>query len=96
MTRNLYLGANLDPVVEAAGTGDPGAVIRAVSDAWVMIEKTNFPERAEVLAEEIEASEPMLVGLQEAQLYRTGPQTASRVPRHRRPTSSNTTSWPSC
>jgi hypothetical protein len=73
MTRNLYLGANLDPVVEAAGNGDPGAVIRAVSDAWVMIEKTNFPERAEVLAEEIEASEPMLVGLQEAQLYRTGP-----------------------
>jgi hypothetical protein len=73
MTRNLYLGANLDPVVEAAGNGDPGAVIRAVSDAWVMIEKTNFPERAEVLAEEFEASEPMLVGLQEAQLYRTGP-----------------------
>jgi hypothetical protein len=72
MTRNLYLGADLDPVVAAARSGDPNAVFKAVSAAWAMIKSTDFPKRAELLADEIEASEPMLVGLQEVQLYRTG------------------------
>ena len=70
MTRNLYLGANLDPVIAAASTG--GDVFKAVSDAWATIVGTDFNSRAEALADEIEASEPMLVGLQEVTLYRTG------------------------
>ena len=70
MTRNLYLGADLDPVIAAASTG--GDVFKAVSDAWATIVGTDFNSRAEALADEIEASEPMLVGLQEVTLYRTG------------------------
>jgi len=73
MTRNLYLGADLDDAVLAARSGNPSAIVKAVSDTWTMIVRTNFRERAEVLAKEIEENEPMLVGLQEAQLYRTGP-----------------------
>ena len=72
MTRNLYLGADLDSVVAAEGKNDPLAVFDAVSKAWATILGTNFPERAEVLAKEIEQNKPMLVGLQEVSLYRTG------------------------
>jgi Endonuclease/Exonuclease/phosphatase family len=73
MTRNLYLGADLDPVVEAAGTGNADAIVVAVSNAWTTIVGTDFPARAEALAKEIEQSHPMLVGLQEVSLYRIGP-----------------------
>src|SRR5918994_6396009 len=51
MTRNLYLGANLDPVVEAVRTGTPADVFDAVSEAWAMIKSTDFPKRAELLAD---------------------------------------------
>jgi hypothetical protein len=73
MTRNLYLGANLDPVVAAARSGNPNAVVPAVSDAWTSIVRTDFSARAKALAKEIEQSHPMLVGLQEVSLYRIGP-----------------------
>jgi hypothetical protein len=72
MTRNLYLGADLDPVVAAASTGNPAALIQAVSDTWANVVATDFHERADALAVEIEESEPLLVGLQEVSLYRTG------------------------
>src|SRR5688500_11314824 len=73
MTRNRYLRADLDPVVAAARTGNPNAVIAAVSEAWATIVGTDFPARANALADEIKESKPMLVGLQEVSLYRTGP-----------------------
>jgi endonuclease/exonuclease/phosphatase family metal-dependent hydrolase len=73
MTRNLYLGADLDPVVAAASTGDPLALIQAVSATWANVVATDFPERVDALADEIEESKPLLVGLQEVSLYRTGP-----------------------
>ncbi len=95
MTRNLYLGADLDPVVAAARSGNPNAVVAAVSDAWTTIVRTDFPARAKALAKEIEQSHPMLVGLQEVSLYRIGPRTTSRVPR-RRQRKSNTTTLRSC
>ena len=72
MTRNLYLGADLDPVVAAAGAGNPNALIAAVSDAWATIVGTDFPARAEALADEIEQDKPTLIGLQEVSLYRIG------------------------
>src|ERR671910_1548418 len=43
MTRNLSLGANLNPVVDAARTGNPNRVIEAVSNAWTTIVRTDFP-----------------------------------------------------
>jgi hypothetical protein len=79
MTRNLSLGANLNPVVDAARTGDPNRVIDAVSKAWTTIVRTDFPARAKALAGEIAGDiensrpQPTLVGLQEVSLYRTGP-----------------------
>jgi endonuclease/exonuclease/phosphatase family metal-dependent hydrolase len=73
MTRNLYLGADMESVVRAACTGDPSALVNAASIAWATVVKTNFPARAEALAREIEQAQPLLVGLQEVSLYRTGP-----------------------
>jgi hypothetical protein len=71
MTRNLYLGADVDPIFKAAKTG--GDVVGATTKAWNTIKETNFPERAEALADEMDDSDPLLVGLQEVTLFRTGP-----------------------
>jgi Endonuclease/Exonuclease/phosphatase family len=73
MSRNLYLGADLSPIFAAASRGDGPGIIQATTNAWATINATNFPERAETLADEIEHSEPLLVGLQEVSLFRTGP-----------------------
>src|SRR5829696_6891346 len=42
MTRNLYLGADLGPVVAAAATGDPSVILPANSLAWKNVKATNF------------------------------------------------------
>src|SRR5215207_9767610 len=81
MTRNLYVGADLSLVSAAAATGDGPAIVQATTDAWQDVKATNFPERAGALANEIENSEPLLVGLQEASLFRTGsPDSISATP----------------
>jgi len=72
MTRNLYLGADLSPVFAAAAKGDGPGIVQTTTDAWQDVKATNFPERAGALAGEIENSEPLLVGLQEVSLFRTG------------------------
>src|SRR5215212_9791610 len=73
MTRNLYLGADLSPVFAAAAKGDGPGIVQATTTAWQNVKATNFPERAGAIADEIEQSEPLLVGLQEVSLFRTGP-----------------------
>jgi hypothetical protein len=81
MSRNLYLGANLDQAIAAIFSGDPDAISQAATETWASVMATNFPERAEVLADEIAHSQPQLVGLQEVSLYRTGlPDTFSENP----------------
>jgi hypothetical protein len=81
MTRNLYLGANLDQAIAAIFSGNPDTIIQAATATWASVVATNFPERAEVLADEIAHSQPHLVGLQEVSLYRTGlPDTFSDNP----------------
>src|SRR5215213_1888642 len=72
MTRNLYVGADLSPVSAAAATGDGPAIVQATTEAWQDVKATNFPERAGKLADEIGNSAPLLVGLQEVSLFRTG------------------------
>ncbi len=70
MTRNLYLGADLSPAINAAGAADfvkkNGQILRDV-------DSNDFPVRARGLAREIRQVSPDLVGLQEVALWRTGP-----------------------
>jgi len=73
MTRNLYLGADMEPLARAARIGDRSALVDAASVVWATVVKTDFPARAEALAREIEQAQPLLVGLQEVSLFRTGP-----------------------
>jgi endonuclease/exonuclease/phosphatase family metal-dependent hydrolase len=72
MTRNLYVGADISPAVAALASGSPSAIITAASTIWAGVLSTNFPERAEALADEIANAQPLLIGLQEVSLFRTG------------------------
>ncbi|MBT2471877.1 endonuclease/exonuclease/phosphatase family protein [Streptomyces sp. ISL-66] len=80
LTRNLYLGADLAPVLAAT---TPQALVGAVTTVYANVQATNFPERADALADEIADSDPHLVGLQEAVLWRSqtpaGPGPATHV-----------------
>ena len=62
LTRNLYLGASLDPIIAAP---DVGHIPRAVAEAWARIAASMYVERAAAIAAEIAAHTPHLVGLQE-------------------------------
>ena len=71
MTRNLYLGADIFKVVEAAqdNPDDPLAVPIAVSELYHTMLFTNFWARAEAIADEIEEKNPDVIGLQEVSKY---------------------------
>ncbi len=62
MTRNLYLGADLAPVIDAE---TPEEFLSAASAALAQVAASNFPERAWALAAEIVEKRPHLIGLQE-------------------------------
>jgi endonuclease/exonuclease/phosphatase family metal-dependent hydrolase len=70
MSRNIFLGADLGPAIEAKGvtafTEATGQILREVT-------ANDFPVRAKGLAKEILQKEPDLVGLQEVAEWRTGP-----------------------
>jgi endonuclease/exonuclease/phosphatase family metal-dependent hydrolase len=70
MTRNLYLGAVLDPAIAAA---TPEALFDAAGQILKEVEHNDFPVRAKGLAQEILEQKPDLVGLQEVALWRTAP-----------------------
>ena len=69
LTRNLYFGADLQPIFAATSFPD---LLTRVGAAFAMVHATNFPERAKALANEIAATDPHLVGLQEVTIWRTG------------------------
>lgn len=71
LSRNVFLGADLEPVVAAAATGDVTAISQATAVAWAAIQENDFPARARVIAREIAASGADVVGLQEVALFRT-------------------------
>lgn len=69
MTRNLYLGADIFKVVEAAADADPNAVPMAVAEVFNTMLYTNFWARAEAIADEIEYNDPEVIGLQEVSTF---------------------------
>ena len=71
MSRNIYLGADIFPVLAAAQNPDPIAVPLAVTEVFQSVHATNFPERAQALADEIERHKPDVIGLQEVSTWRT-------------------------
>ncbi len=71
MSRNIYLGADIFPVLDAANDPNPLAVPLAVTEVFQAVQVTNFPERAEALANEIFRYEPDVIGLQEVSIWRT-------------------------
>jgi len=70
MTRNLDAGTDLNLVL---GASDQASFVQAVDATLAEINAANIPNRAALVADEILAQKPDLVGLQEVTLYRTGP-----------------------
>jgi endonuclease/exonuclease/phosphatase family metal-dependent hydrolase len=68
MTRNVFLGADLAPAINAP------TITQAIDGAgqiWNEMQRTGFADRARPLAREIKRSKADLVGLQEVALWRT-------------------------
>ena len=74
MTYNVYQGTELQNSVSS--TTPFGFILGATQDV-AMMRQTNFAERAQSLAAEIDAARPDLIGMQEVALWRTGPVTAA-------------------
>lgn len=68
LTQNLYLGSSLAPALQAA---TPEQFLAAAAQIFATVQYTDFPARAEALADEIEALEPDLIGLQEVTKWTT-------------------------
>lgn len=68
MTRNLYLGAELGPVLAVTSFEE---LVQEVGVVWAKVQSTDFVERAEALADEIAEFDPHVVGLQEVELWRS-------------------------
>jgi hypothetical protein len=82
MTRNLYLGADINRPIEAALAAQaagktPQEVVQALAVATditrQIVDRTDFTVRARLLAREIATAKPDFVGLQEVALWRSGP-----------------------
>jgi endonuclease/exonuclease/phosphatase family metal-dependent hydrolase len=69
MTQNMYLGSSLNPALEAK---TPEAFIEAVAQIYATVQYTNFPQRAQAIANEVKEEAPDLIGLQEVTKWTTG------------------------
>ncbi len=69
MTQNLYLGSSLGPALEAKTAEE---FVEAVARIYATVQYTNFPQRAEAIAGEIQEKDPDLIGLQEVTKWTTG------------------------
>jgi endonuclease/exonuclease/phosphatase family metal-dependent hydrolase len=85
MTRNLYLGGDITrPIAATAGKSGIEALVAFANANDVtrkIVDQTDFPSRAELLAAEIAQKKPDLVGLQEVTTWRRGDLDLSHVGR---------------
>lgn len=89
MTRNIYLGADIQRPIEAAlrAAAMPGAnqftIVTALANAThvsrEIVDDTDFNVRGRLLADEIADAQPDLIGLQEVALWRHGPLQLTQV-----------------
>lgn len=80
MTRNLYLGADLNPILVALAGGNPAAIVGAATQTWAAVQATRPEERMGAIADEIVAADAAVVGLQEVTTWTTfayNPQTGA-------------------
>jgi endonuclease/exonuclease/phosphatase family metal-dependent hydrolase len=68
MTQNLYLGSSLTPALSAT---TPEGFVAAIAQIYATVLYTDFPARAEAIADQIEATKPDLIGLQEVTRWTT-------------------------
>jgi endonuclease/exonuclease/phosphatase family metal-dependent hydrolase len=67
---NLYLGADLTRLFSAT---TPAELVERAGQVYANVVKTDFPARAEAIAELLAANPPDVAGLQEVALWETGP-----------------------
>ena len=66
MSRNIYLGSDLSPAI---GAPDLASAVDGAGQIYNEVQRTNFPERAKLLAAEIKDAKADVVGIQEAALW---------------------------
>jgi endonuclease/exonuclease/phosphatase family metal-dependent hydrolase len=77
MSRNLYLGADLNPAIAAGLTGDPVAFFGAIATLYGSVEGSDFEVRSKAIVEEIKLLSPDIIGLQEVSKWTVlGPEAA--------------------
>lgn len=69
LTQNAYFGADLRKLLAASSTA---TAIEAASEAWTCVQASDIPARAERIAEQIAASSPDFVALQEVVQWYSG------------------------
>lgn len=83
MTRNLYVGADItEPLRAATGASGPAALDalgHASRDVLRAAQNTDFAVRGRLLAQEMAAAAPDLIGLQEVALWRRSDLDLSRI-----------------
>ena len=67
---NVYLGADLNPLFGASSLPD---LISRASAIYAEVERTDFPQRAEAIAELVADDAPVVLGLNEVALWETAP-----------------------
>ncbi len=77
MTQNLYLGSSLDPAL-AARTG--AEFVAAAAQIYGTALASDFPSRAEAVADTIARTRPDLIGLQEVSRWTATPLVAGAAP----------------
>ena len=66
MTRNMYIGADVDAAMAALATPDQTDDLPAMMTALETLQRTDFAARVQAMADEIARNRPQVVGVQEA------------------------------